>query len=210
MRILVTAFKPYDCWGENSSWLALQHWLRDYDGTEELVTRLYPVDLDELHSRLPQDLQWRPDAILHLGQAPGMSHVAVEAIALNAAGLIQESGRALRPIVTGGPVAYQTRCDVERMAVGIRGKGVPAAVSYHAGTYLCNALFYLSHHLMASSDPQIGIAFLHLPLATEQVVSGKQPHLPSLPTGMLAGAIGAAVEVMADRWSAGVRRRAIG
>ncbi|RMF39038.1 MAG: pyroglutamyl-peptidase I [Planctomycetota bacterium] len=198
VRILVTAFKPYDRWQDNSSWLALRGWLRNYDAVDELVTRLYPVELDGLQERLHQDLQCQPDAVLHLGQAPGSPQVAVETIAVNAAGLMREAGQALRPLVATGPVAYRTQCDVARMVDEIRRSGAPAVVSYHAGTFLCNALYYLSHHLMAHRAPPMPIAFVHLPLATEQVLACEEPGLASLPTDTLAGAIGAAVRVLRE------------
>ncbi|GIX00690.1 MAG: peptidase C15 [Pirellulaceae bacterium] len=189
MQFLVTAFKPYDQWEQNSSWLALQRWLHDFVGGVDLITRLYPVDLLELESRLQQDLQLQPDAVLHVGQSPGSPVVAVEEIALNAAGMVEEAGTSLPPLVANGPVAYRTTAAAGVLAKRLAESGIPASVSYHAGTFLCNAVFYLSHHLLRQRGSSAPVVFLHLPLAVEQVVGRSGHRLASLPLPLLAQAI---------------------
>ena len=49
---LITAFKPYDTWSENSSWLALVELTKDFPPGVEVTTRLYPVDFAEMKERL--------------------------------------------------------------------------------------------------------------------------------------------------------------
>ena len=72
-RILLTAFKPFADWDQNSSWLALQALMRDLPPSSEITTRLYPVEYNEVRSRLAADLQGSYDVVLHIGQSSGSS-----------------------------------------------------------------------------------------------------------------------------------------
>jgi pyroglutamyl-peptidase len=215
VRVLLTAFEPYDQWVTNSSWLALVEMLKDFpvggdsrvsrdlaasgnfSSGVSLVTRRYPVDLHALHDKLKQDLLSEFDVVLHLGQSPGASSIKLEAIALNAAGCLEDRGAELDEIVPGGPVAYRSGMPLSRWASLLRDNHIPAAISYHAGTFLCNAIMYLSHHELQlrakKRQPRCKVGFVHLPLATEQVAS--QGHtLPSLPLSTLARAVRLLVE----------------
>lgn len=188
MRILLTAFEPYSQWPTNSSWLTLVELLRVRPPNGSLVTRRYPVDFRRMQSALYKDLSQGFDAVLHLGQSPGSAAIKLEAIALNAAGAIVESGSSLDRLVPDGPEAYRTRMPLDRWSRGLQDQSIPAQISYHAGTYLCNAVMYLSHHWVAQSDRPIPVGFVHLPLATSQVVQSSAPE-PSLPVETLASAL---------------------
>ena len=197
MRILLTAFEPYDEWTENSSWLALMELLKTRPPSADLITRRYPVDLPALQEKLFGDLEKSPDVVLHLGQAPGNSAIKLEAIALNIAGCVQENGQELPALVPGGDIAFHSRLPLGRMSDRLRQAGIPASVSYHAGTFLCNATMYLSHHWYHSRPTAPRIGFVHLPLATEQVAHSSR-NLPSLPVGTLAAAVRLLVDELSE------------
>ncbi len=198
MRLLLTAFEPYDQWKTNSSWLTLVELLKDLPTGGSLVTRRYPVDLPSLQEKLEADLARDFDVVLHLGQSPGASSIKLEAIAVNAAGCLEDRGEELEEIVPGGPVAYRTTMPLRRWSELLRSNHIPTAISYHAGTFLCNAAMYLSHHELKRRTGKKQkrtsmVGFVHLPLATEQVVSHGQ-SLPSLPLSTLARAIRLLIE----------------
>jgi len=198
VRLLLTAFEPYDQWKTNSSWLTLAELLKDLPAVGALVTRRYPVDLPSLQEKLEADLARDFDVVLHLGQSPGASSIKLEAIAVNAAGCLEDRGDELVEIVPGGPVAYRTTMPLRRWSELLRSNHIPAVISYHAGTFLCNAVMYLSHHELqrrTGKKPKRTsmVGFVHLPLATEQVVSHGQT-LPSLPLSTLARAVRLLVE----------------
>ena len=202
VRVLLTAFEPYDHWTTNSSWLAVVELLKDFPSGGSLVTRRYPVDLPALQEKLKQDLQRDFDVVLHLGQAPGASSIKLEAIALNAAGCLDERGVELNEIIPGGPVAYRSNLPLGRWATLLRANHIPSVISYHAGTFLCNAIMYLSHHeiqLRASKvhKPVCLVGFVHLPLATEQVAAHGQ-SLPSLPVSTLVRSLRLLLEDLQD------------
>ncbi len=162
--------------------------LRDQPSQLQLTTRRYPVELGALQDRLSADLRRPYDAVLHLGQSPGSVSVKLEAIAVNAAGCIGEQGEELPPLVEDGPTAYRSRMPLGAWAAALRESHIPAAVSYHAGTFLCNATMYLTHHWTRNQRQHMPVGFVHLPLAMEQVAS-LQRSMPCLPTETLGSAL---------------------
>lgn len=187
-RVLLTAFEPYDRWKANSSWLALVQLTQDLPKEPHITTRLYPVDFATLQARLAEDLAENFDYALHLGQAPGSSRIQLEAIGLNIGGSSSQSPDQYRPLVDNGPVAYRTALPLSDWAVKLRRAGIPAQVSFHAGTYLCNATLYLTHYLIERSSVKTQSAFIHLPLDVSQVVN--EPHgTASLPVSVSAQAV---------------------
>ncbi len=200
MKILLTAFDSYDDWSENSSWLALVELLQQRPTSVELVTRRYPVSLSAVRVRLPQDLATGFDGVLHLGQSPGATGIKLETIALNIAGCVDEQGQQLPPLVDAAPLAFSSRMPVGSWSQLLREQQIPALVSYHAGTFLCNATMYLTHYWYHSRSEDIPVGFIHLPLAAEQVAA-HPAALPSLPVATLARALRLILEDLGSRAS---------
>ena len=187
-RVLITAFGPYGTWTENASWLALVELTRNLPQWPDITTRLYPVDLQVVSERLEQDLLSDFDFALHLGQSPGASCIQLEAVGINVTATAWTDLDPPRPVVPHGPVAYQTTLPVSRWAGLLRESGIPARVSYHAGTYLCNATLYLTHHVAQRRGFKTQATFVHLPLACSQALAAEQ-ELPSLPSAVAADAV---------------------
>ena len=187
-NVLITAFEPYDRWEANSSWLALVELTKDRPTEPKITTRRYPVDFSLVREKLADDLAANYDYALHLGQSPGLGRVHLEAVGLNVGGTSQQLPEQFQPLVPGGPAAYQTDLPLADWAAKLRGAGIPTQVSYHAGTYLCNATLYLTQHLCRERGWKTRATFLHLPLSTDQTVQERQ-DLAALPTVMAAQAI---------------------
>jgi pyroglutamyl-peptidase len=198
LKILVTAFEPYDQWSENSSWEALSEMLRLYGLPDGVTTRRYPVDIERLKERLYKDLEHGFDAVLHLGQSPGSSSIHLETIAVNIAGVTYNGGRLWGPLVEGAPTAYQTTLPIDQIRDELIKERIPTAITYHAGTYLCNAVFYLTQHWHAARQKTCQIGFTHCPLMTDQVVENRR-EMPSLTKLELAKAIAIMLGVLRNR-----------
>lgn len=172
-RVLVTAFEPYGEWTTNSSLMCLRALEQDHDPACQLALQVYPVDFQLTAERIRADLLDGYDFALHLGQAPGSTEVRLEAIGLN---IGQEPGTSLSQFsLLDGPLALACELPLVNWAERILQAGVPCRISYHAGTYLCNALLYWSLHATRSLPTQS--TFVHLPLDPSQCAAG-QPCLP--------------------------------
>ena len=80
-----------------------------------------------------------------------------------------------RRIAARGPAAYFTTLPIKSMVAALRGAGHPAAVSYSAGGFVCNHVFYgLQHALKRRRGTRSG--FMHLCALPGQ--AGDAPRLP--------------------------------
>ena len=180
-RVLITAFGPYSCWSSNASWLTLVEFTKDIPNSVDVTTRLYPVDFNETRRLLEQDLRLGFDYALHLGQAPGSASIQLETIGINVGGHSSQHPDEFQPLVDDGPVAFRSQLPMPVLASKLRECGIPAHVSYYAGTYLCNATLYLSHFLVQQFACSTRSAFIHLPLDVSQVLHDGDDDLPTLP-----------------------------
>jgi pyroglutamyl-peptidase len=190
-KVLLTAFEPYGPYSLNASWLALVELTRDLPAEPKLVTRRYPVDYAGLRERLAEDLDPSIDYAIHLGQAPGSASVRLEAIGLNLRDERSAGGSApgdLPPLVPEGPAALRTDLPLAAWAARLKGAGIPAQVSWHAGTYLCNAALYVSLHTARQKGLRARSAFVHLPLDVSQS-AGEERETPSMPTSVAVRAV---------------------
>jgi len=186
--VLITAFEPYDEFEENSSWLALVALVREMPSQPQVTTRLYPVDLAAVKERLAGDLREGYDFAIHTGQAPGRGTVLLEAVGVNVGRSDGRSADDCGVLAEDGPVAYRTALPLARWAEMLRKADIPARVSYHAGTYLCNATLYLSHYLAEKTSLATRATFVHLPLDVTQVAHGSK-DTASLPAETSARAL---------------------
>lgn len=194
--VLVTAFEPYDNWPENSSWLTLVELTKSLPETPAITTRLYPVDFAEMRQRLSKDLAANFDYALHLGQAPGTGSVQLEAIGINIGGSSEHLPEEYKPLVAEGPVAYQSTLPLAVWATKLRKAGIPSQVSYNAGTFLCNAMLYLSQHFAEQQRLKTQTTFIHLPLETSQTLSSTEDSA-AMPVGTLVSAVRLILEELA-------------
>lgn len=188
MSVLITAFEPYGTWKENSSWLCLLELTRSLSDLSAITTRRYPVDFELARERLERDLEANYDLVLHLGQSPGAGHIHLEAVGLNIGGTPDQSPEDFATLAPDGMVAYRSILPLGEWAAQIRDAGIPCQVSYHAGTYLCNAMLYWSHYFAEQRGLKTRATFIHLPLETSQLLAERR-DMPSLPASMTAAAV---------------------
>jgi pyroglutamyl-peptidase len=137
-----------------------------------------------------------------LGLAAGEASVRVERFALNIQdyGIRDNSGYQPdgKKIKADGPAAYFVSSDPAKLAAAVRKAKVPAYVSNHAGTYVCNHLMYEAMHAIAAGKYKTKFAFVHLPLTTEMALLEKPGRgaPPSLPLALLVKAAEAAIKAV--------------
>lgn len=134
----------------------------------KLASAILPVSFADTKSNLLAlfDSQ-KPKAWIGLGYAPHRTTLDIEAIAINKEhaphGDNVGDSPCNRAIIENAPLAYQTKLNLSRAQETLSGLSVPVQTSFHAGTYLCNQVFYLGcHHTQTS--PYLEIAgFIHVP-----------------------------------------------
>ena len=131
-----------------------------------------------------------------IGQAGGRSAITPEMVAINLkdASIPDNAGISYDgvPILEGAPTAYFATIPVKSIAAAIREAGIPASVSYTAGTYVCNSLMYHLMHLLAQKYPSVIGGFIHIPFDCTQVAASGKTSYPSLPLSTSAEGLKAA------------------
>ena len=173
MRIIVTGFVPFGCEEINPSYEAIKLLPDTFEG-HQLIKLEMPVSYDVCPSLLEwMIVHYRPDAVVCLGQAGGRTAITPEYVAINLKHGQTPDNSGVRyldqPVVADGPAAYFTTLPVRQMADALQEAELPGFVSYSAGTFVCNCLFYHLLHMIHTKYPHIKGGFIHVPYATEQV-----------------------------------------
>ncbi len=171
-RILITGFAPFGGFSENpSQWIAQEPW-KTADA-EEIYTHVLPVSASKIPETLFQLLdQIQPSICLHFGLASQASQVRIERIAINLLDMripdndgIQHTDKS---ILESGETAYFSTLPCRTILTQLHQSGVPAELSYSAGTFICNQAMYLSlHYAMRKRVPKQS-GFIHIPNTPEQ------------------------------------------
>ncbi|MDB5385112.1 MAG: Pyroglutamyl-peptidase [Planctomycetaceae bacterium] len=169
-KLLLTAYEPFGAWKTNASQLCLERLLPLLDPGWQIVTRIYPVEFQTTRPLLEADLLQKFDFSVHLGQTQHTARIRLEAVGLNVGAVPGNPEGETFPLIPCGPSAYHCPLPLADWAARLRAAGIPAYVSFHAGTYLCNAALYWCQHTIAEHQLPTESCFVHVPLDISQVV----------------------------------------
>lgn len=160
--LLVTGFEPFGGDAANPSGDAVRLLDGEALGGHTVRGAVLPCVFAEAPGRLRALVDaHRPALLLCLGLAASRRGFHFERVAINLidARIADNAGAQPVdvPVDPAGPPAAFTTLPVKTMAAALRAQGLPAEVSYTAGTYVCNQVF---HAAMALPVPRAG--FLHL------------------------------------------------
>ncbi|MDM8271344.1 pyroglutamyl-peptidase I [Thermophilibacter provencensis] len=174
MKVLVTGFEPFGGATINPALEAVMRLPNEIAGAE-VVTAQIPVVFGKDAAAVAAAIDAeRPDVVLCVGQAGGRSHITPEFVGINYANARIPDNEGNQPIgrlEEDGPDAYFATLPVFAMVDAARAAGVPAAVSYTAGTFCCNEVLYELLHTLATRHLGVRGGFVHVPYATEQAVT---------------------------------------
>ncbi len=189
-RILITGFEPFGGQTVNPSWEAVKQ-LPTQIGKWSLEKMQVPVVFSQAADLVwEKALEAKPQVILCVGQAGGRCSVTPEQVAINLrSGAADNAGNTFldAPCVEGSPDAYFTTLPIRAMVEAMLEAEVPAAISYSAGTYVCNDLMYSLLHRCQGLDCRVG--FVHIPFLPQQ----SRGQVPSLPLAVLVRALEACI-----------------
>jgi pyroglutamyl-peptidase len=199
MKLLVTGFEAFGGEDRNPT-LELLPLLPGRRGPFLVETLALPVVFGEAAEVATDAIRrLRPQAVLMLGQAGGRVDIAVERVAINLddARMADNKGNQPfdRPIDPKGPAALFSTFSARAIVETMRAAGVPASLSYSAGTFVCNHLLYSVLRFLEAEWPAALAGFLHFPWLPEQAI-GKAGQ-PSMPLELARAGVLAAIDAMA-------------
>ena len=173
-KLLITGFDPFGGENINPAWEAVKRLpdtVGDWKLTKLEIPTVYGVAAEKV---LVQANDLQPDVILCIGQAGGRKAITPEMVGINLrhARIADNAGNQPQdePVAANGPAAYFATVPVRRMTQAIEDAGLPAAVSYSAGTFVCNDTLYALLHHYAGTPVRAG--FVHVPFLPEQAREG--------------------------------------
>ena len=187
-KLLVTGFEPFHKATTNPTKDIVQ--ILETENIEGLTTAVLPVEFGRSWQILKELIEThKPEIVISLGQAEGRSQITPEKIAINLdnARIPDNAGNSPinKAIVSGAPDGIFSTLPIEDYVETLKAADIPASISFSAGTYVCNHLFYLLQHHCKDKDIRSG--FIHLPLMESQ--ASEFPGLPTLPLETLVKAI---------------------
>jgi pyroglutamyl-peptidase len=223
--LLLTGFEPFDGARVNPSGEVARRLDGTRIGAATVVGRVLPVSFDRLPALIGDLIATtKPDALLGMGLASSEPTIRLEQFAINRAHCgdgadndgVSPSDRPLDP---DGPAARIASLSLRPVVERLRGAGIPARLSFHAGTHCCNLWLYhalgalernhalgaperAGHAPAAPERRGIPCGFIHLPCLPEQTLDAL---LPSMPLDVMVEAVrlvaAAAVEAAPVRGS---------
>lgn len=187
MKILITAFEPFGGDSVNPTQKLIEDIGKEPMEGAEIHTLLLPVIFDECSDKLIQAMESiQPDAVVCCGLASGRTSITPEQIAINLKEVPKESAisdnNGNRPfdeaVNTDGPDGLFSRLPVREMVESMKEQGIPASISYSAGTFICNNTMYALLDYIRIHELPIAGGFVHFPASEE--MAALKPSLPSL------------------------------
>lgn len=174
MKIMITGFDPFGGESVNPAYEAVK-WLPDVIGGAQIIKLEVPTVFKKAGEVLKAGIEeHQPDAVICVGQAGGRSGICVEKVAINFQDARIPDNEQNQPVDQAveedGETAYFATVPVKAMVAKMRENGIPAFVSYTAGTFVCNELMYELLYLIHKKYPHIRGGFIHVPYAMGQTV----------------------------------------
>ncbi|MCM3339545.1 pyroglutamyl-peptidase I [Paenibacillus sp. MER TA 81-3] len=174
-NLLLTGFDPFGADSINPSWEAVRSLHGRTIGSYQVHAVQLPTSFARAGTALREAMNtFAPDAMLCIGQAGGRPDITLERVAINLMDARIPDNDGAQPtddeVMRGGPAAYWSRLPVKALRQALRAAGIPCSISYTAGTFVCNAIFYtLMHelHIEPDGSGKRG-GFIHIPYLPEQ------------------------------------------
>lgn len=174
--VLLTAFEPFAGDEINPS---LEIALR-LEGTmiagHRVRGQVLPVAFDATREVLQQALRADDfELVIGLGQAGGRAALSIERVAINLidARIADNAGAQPidLPVIEDAAAAYFTDLPIKAMQQAMTARGVPTTLSFSAGSFVCNQVFYLLMHELQSMQSSARAGFIHVPWLPQQAAT---------------------------------------
>jgi len=198
-KVLLTGFEPFGGASFNPSGAVVSEIGKLQIVGIEVVTAILPVEFKRSAQILIELIaEHNPAIVISLGQAEGRDFIGPEQVAINLADarIADNAGVKIenQPINEDDADGYFSTLPIREIVSQISALGISAKVSYSAGAFICNEIFFAAQsHLKGS---QVISGFIHLPLAPEQ--ASEFGGLPTMPISDQVTAITTAIKVCAN------------
>jgi pyroglutamyl-peptidase len=195
VRVLVTGFEPFAGAAVNPSQLVVERLRATPPAGADFAFSILPVVYYEAARRLREELdRWRPDLYIGLGQGAGAGlRVEQVGINLNHVGPDRGDNAGNCPqdeiAIPQSPDTRFATIPVRALVAHLCSSGIPAVVSYSAGTFVCNHVMFAALDYAANKSLPRSCGFIHTPLLPEQAAALAGELRPSMALEYLEHAV---------------------
>lgn len=169
MKILVTGFNSFADIDKNPTEFIIDHLKNDLnDNNVEIIAQTLNTSYSECEKTIKMlMIKHNPDKIVCFGLNSRAESILLERIAVNIDdSKYADNNNELRQgnkISENAKAAYFSTLPLEKIYTSLKNNDIPAMFSNHAGTYVCNHLFYTVMHTIESENRNIKAGFIHIP-----------------------------------------------
>ena len=195
-KVLLTGFEPFGGASFNPSGAVVEEIrVHGIDGVE-IITAVLPVEYKRSAEILINLIEThQPSVVISLGQAEGRDFIGPEQVAINLADARNADNAGVKrlnqKVDLGAADGYFSTLPIRAIVDAISALGINAKISYSAGAFICNEIFFTTQSFLQAGAVISG--FIHLPLAPNQ--AAEFPGLPTMPLEDQVNAIRAAIQV---------------
>ena len=177
MKILISAFKPFNNETINPSLIIAEKIAKNYNEKIKVIPLNVEYNNDSI--KLINEIKtYEPDYVFCLGQAGGRSKIALEYFALNMqSASIKDNIEVFishNEIIKDGKEAYKSNIDLLDVVSSLKNERL--TISYNAGTFICNEIYYNSLKYIYENNLNTKCVFIHIPFIETQVEN--RPNIP--------------------------------
>ena len=174
MKVLITGFDPFGGESVNPAYEAVKL-LPDVVAGAKVMKLEIPTVYNKAYEAVEVGIEkYNPDVVICVGQAGGRSSIQIEKVAINLAEARIKDNEGNQPmdlpIRPDGKNAYFTNLPCKAVVNEIRKAGIPAHISYTAGTFVCNDVMYSLLYMIDKKYNHIRGGFIHVPYVLNQVI----------------------------------------
>ena len=190
MKVLITGFDPFGGENINPAFEAVKKIGDEINSCQVLKLEIPTVFYKSIEILEKAIIREKPDLVLCVGQAGGRSSISIEQVAINLNEARIPDNEGNKPsgskVMDDGENAYFTNIPSKAILKDLHNSGIPSSLSYTAGTYVCNHIFYGLMYLIDKKYKNIRGGFIHVPFMPAQVL---EKPMASMGIGMIAEAL---------------------
>jgi pyroglutamyl-peptidase len=164
--LLVTGFEPFYVYDVNPSQLIVEALNGTLIGNTTVIGIVLPVNFSGSVYQITSVIdKYDPLLVVSLGLNGEARMIQVENIGVNIRKRPRNNPFWFLPkrLDPDGPFLLKTTLPTNKIVSAIRDEGISVRHSFHAGTYVCNAVFYQTLRFIKEEDRQIPMGFIHVP-----------------------------------------------
>lgn len=202
MKVLLSGFDPFGGESINPALEVVKSVADKIDDIEIKKIEIPTIFKKSVDVILKEAKEFKPDAILSIGQAAGRFDISLERVGINIDDARIKDNEGNQPfdikIYEDGENAYFSNLPLKKIMQNLKDESIPAHISNTAGTFVCNHVLYsILYHINKNKIAKFG-GFIHIPYLPEQII--EKPKTPYMEKSRAIKAIEIAIKTIAKEF----------